>query len=277
MKLIAFLPLLLFSGLLSAQRKTYLTIHFDSDKSVIRVVDKKILDSVVAMVSSKKTNNISIEITGHCDSQGRDTYNDTLSLKRAKAVSKYLLAGGVAPSLITQEKGYGETRPVTDECTIFHRQYNRRTELVITEDNNLSTENTISKIINDTATKKGTNIILKNLNFQGGLHRLLNSSLPILEDLLNAMQKNKNLVIRIEGHICCEVDARDGYDPETRTYNLSEERARTVYTYLVNNHISPQRLSIKGYGHQMPLFPFPEKTADQEIANRRVEIKIISK
>jgi outer membrane protein OmpA-like peptidoglycan-associated protein len=71
--------------------------------------------------------------------------------------------------------------------------------------------------------------------------------------------------------------APDGYDYETRTYNLSEERARTVYSFLINNHIKAERLSFKGYGHQKPLFPYPERTGEEEIMNRRVEIKIIRK
>lgn len=277
MKLISFLPLLFICTLLTAQKRTAVTIHFDFNRSVIRTADAKILDSLVAALP-KNTDAISIQITGHCDSKGRDTYNDTLSLKRARSAEKYLLAKGVKASWITSIDGYGETQPLADIRfpTAFSDYQERRVELTITE-NSIPVQNTITKIISDTATRAGTNIILKNLNFEGGTHHLLNSSLPILHDLLNALQKNENLVIRIEGHICCEVDARDGYDPETRTYNLSEERAKTVYTFLVNNHINPQRLSIKGYGHQRPIFPYPEKTGDEEIANRRVEIKIISK
>jgi len=252
-----------------------MTIHFDFDKARVRPVDAKLLDSLVATFSANS--NISIEIYGHCDGWGRDGYNDTLSVKRAKAVKNYLLHKGLTNNLFVKTEGWGSTMPLNHEHNKIQRSENRRVELIITEDNSISSENTISKIIGDTATKAGINIILKNLNFIGGSHHLLNSSLPTLNDLLNALQKNENLVIRIEGHICCLPDASDGYDFETRTYNLSEERARTVYSFLTNNHIKPERLSFKGFGHQNPIYKYPEKNEQERIMNRRVEIRIIRK
>lgn len=282
MKIISFLPALLLSTLLFAQKQTYLTLHFDFDQSVIRPAEAKLLDSLTIILRSNQ--NINIEIYGHCDSWGRDSYNDTLSLKRARSVKKYLLAKGIDPSAIGKVEGRGETMPVADVRTVRGLWVNRRVELLITE--NISQpeinksqpgENSISKIISDTATKAGSHLVLKNLNFAGGTHQLLNSSLPTLMDLLAALQKNENLVIRIEGHICCVPNASDGYDYETRTYNLSEERARTVYSFLINNQIKPERLSFIGFGHQLPIYAYPEKREEERIMNRRVEIRIIRK
>jgi len=275
MKLISFLPLLFISTLLSAQKKTDLTIHFDSDKANIRPSDARLLDSLVA--TFPHANNIKIEITGHCDSRGTNGYNDTLSLKRVRSVKKYLLARGVNLSLISKEEGYGETMPVADFPTRRGQWENRRVELTITEDNNLPAENTLTKLIGDTITKAGTIITMQNLNFEGGMHRLLPGSMPVLQDLLNALQKNENLAIRIEGHICCMPDASDGYDLETTTNNLSEERARAVYFFLIKNHIKPERLSFIGFGHQKPIYSYPERSEQERIANRRVEIRIMKK
>jgi outer membrane protein OmpA-like peptidoglycan-associated protein len=277
MKLISFLLFLCITLPLFAQKQTEMTIHFDFNKAVIRPTDSRLLDSLIATfpVNSK---NASIEIYGHTDSKGTNGYNDTLSLKRVKAAKKYLLARGVALSSITREEGYGSQRPVATVRNSSYEIINRRVELVITTNEEVTTsEKTLTKIIEDTATRSGTNIILKNLNFIGGTHHLLNSSLPILQDLLNVLQANKNLVIQIEGHICCLRGDQDGYDDDLGTKNLSEERAKAVYTYLVNNHIAAERLSYKGYGHKRPIFPYPEKTKQQEMLNRRVEIKIIKK
>jgi outer membrane protein OmpA-like peptidoglycan-associated protein len=276
MKLISFLPLLFISTLLSAQKQTEMVVHFDFDKANIKPADARLLDSLVGTFSAG-TKNISIEIYGHCDGWGRNGYNDTLSVKRAKAVKKYLVHKGLTNSIIVKTEGRGSTMPLNDEHNKIQRAENRRVELVITEDVSQLEENTLSKIISDTAIKAGSNIILKNLNFVGGSHRLLESSLPTLQDLLNALQKNENLVIRIEGHICCIPDASDGYDFETRTNNLSEERAKTVYSFLINNNIKPERLSFKGFGHQMPMYRYPEPSERERILNRRVEIRIIRK
>ena len=278
MKFISFLSFLLMPLVLFAQKRTEIIIHFDFNKAVIRPIDKRLLDSLVATFPLE-AKNIKIEIYGHCDSRGTDGYNDTLSLERVKSAKKYLLARGVGLSSITKEKGYGSQRP---DATVRNSNYeiiNRRVELIITtsEGEIASAEKSLSKIISDTATRAGTNIVIKNLNFIGGTHHLLNSSLPILQDLLNALKNNENLLIQIEGHICCLPGDEDGYDDDLGTKNLSEERAKEIYTYLVNNHIAAERLSYKGYGHKRPIFSYPEKTKQQEMMNRRVEIKIIKK
>lgn len=277
MKILSILPCLFGTLSLFAQKRSEMTIHFDFNKFNIRPADSKLLDSLVETLP-ENAKNISIEIYGHCDSKGTNGYNDALSKKRARSVKKYLLIKGVDLSNINKVQGYGEMRPVADFPTEEGQRENRRVELVITtKEESSPVETSFTKTLQDTATKAGSNIVLKNLNFIGGTHHLLNSSLPVLRDLLNALQTNKNLVIEIEGHICCLAGDEDGYDDDLGTKNLSEERAKAVYTYLVNNHIAPERLSYKGYGHKRPVFPFPEKTKQQEMLNRRVEIRIISK
>jgi outer membrane protein OmpA-like peptidoglycan-associated protein len=129
----------------------------------------------------------------------------------------------------------------------------------------------------DSATKAGTNIILHNINFVGGMHQFLPESGPILIELLEAMQANPKLIIRVEGHICCQPDKGDGLDAETGINNLSEARAKAVMDYLLANGIESKRISYKGFGHSAPIYPFPEQSEEERIQNRRVEIKIISK
>jgi len=81
------------------------------------------------------------------------------------------------------------------------------------------------------------------------------------------MKSNKNLVIEIHGHICCaSADYAD----------LSTARAYRVYEYLITNGIQSERISYQGFGVSQPLYAIPEKTSEEEIANRRVEVKIIS-
>ncbi len=72
-----------------------------------------------------------IEVQGHTDSKGTTNYNQTLSEKRAKAVSNYLSQKGIATSRLTT-KGYGETAPKYSNDTEEGRAKNRVVEFHIT-------------------------------------------------------------------------------------------------------------------------------------------------
>jgi outer membrane protein OmpA-like peptidoglycan-associated protein len=157
---------------------------------------------------------------------------------------------------------------------------NRRVEIIVDGDEEVKNEEPVKSLndkITDTATTVGTNIILKNMNFYGGTHSIMPESLPILMELLDAMKKNPNLVIQVEGHICCQDGDADGFDFGTHTKNLSENRAKEICKYLNKSGVDEKRLFYKGFGHQQPLTPYPEKTEEERINNRRVEIKIIKK
>jgi outer membrane protein OmpA-like peptidoglycan-associated protein len=71
-----------------------------------------------------------LEITGHTDSTGSDSYNLQLSERRARTVSNALLANGVAQDRLLSQ-GYGEARPIADNNTEAGKQANRRVELVL--------------------------------------------------------------------------------------------------------------------------------------------------
>lgn len=68
-----------------------------------------------------------LEIGGHTDSQGSDSFNMTLSHDRAKAVATAMADAGIAAANLTVT-GYGETRPVGDNATEAGREMNRRIE-----------------------------------------------------------------------------------------------------------------------------------------------------
>ncbi|MCB9383823.1 MAG: OmpA family protein [Bryobacterales bacterium] len=68
---------------------------------------------------------------GHTDSQGTSCAASlTLSKRRAEAVRKRLVAGGVAENRLRAE-GYGEDRPIADNKTSQGRLRNRRVELTV--------------------------------------------------------------------------------------------------------------------------------------------------
>ena len=73
-----------------------------------------------------------IEIGGHTDATGSVEYNDILSKKRADAVGAFLISEGVSESRI-RSKGFGKSRPVSDNNTEEGRRKNRRTEILIVD------------------------------------------------------------------------------------------------------------------------------------------------
>lgn len=71
-----------------------------------------------------------IDIYGHTDSVGSDSYNQTLSENRARAVADYLATRGVQ-RVRTATLGYGETQPIADNGSESGRAANRRVEIRI--------------------------------------------------------------------------------------------------------------------------------------------------
>jgi len=69
-------------------------------------------------------------IDGHTDSKGSDDYNLKLSDRRAKSVSDYLDGAGVSSSRLGT-RGFGESKPVSNNDTDQGRKQNRRVEVAI--------------------------------------------------------------------------------------------------------------------------------------------------
>ena len=73
---------------------------------------------------------LKVELAGHTDNVGSDSYNLKLSSERAEVVRQALIDKGIDATRLTA-KGYGATRPLTPNDTEDHRAMNRRTEMVV--------------------------------------------------------------------------------------------------------------------------------------------------
>jgi outer membrane protein OmpA-like peptidoglycan-associated protein len=74
--------------------------------------------------------NVRVQIDGHTDAQGSDSYNQQLSEARAGAVRAALASMGVDGSRIVAI-GHGKSEPVADNNTQAGRQQNRRVEVTL--------------------------------------------------------------------------------------------------------------------------------------------------
>jgi outer membrane protein OmpA-like peptidoglycan-associated protein len=103
-------------------------ITFNVDKTDVRSDFVEILGSVALVLKEYKST--MIEVAGHTDSSGSNSYNQLLSQQRAQSVSNILVRNGVAAVRI-DTVGYGETRPIASNSTPQGRQQNRRVELTL--------------------------------------------------------------------------------------------------------------------------------------------------
>lgn len=104
-------------------------VTFDVDSTVISPSFQTALDKVAQ--SMVQYPNSLIDVYGHTDSTGSDTYNMDLSKRRADSVARYLIMRGVSSARM-QTQGMGESYPVADNATPEGRALNRRVEIKIT-------------------------------------------------------------------------------------------------------------------------------------------------
>lgn len=100
---------------------------FDFNQAVIKSKGRAELNALAA--SLKSANDVRrIDVVGHTDSMGPDSYNMDLSMRRANAVKSYLVKKGVSSNIIFAS-GKGESRPVASNDTAKGRAMNRRVEI----------------------------------------------------------------------------------------------------------------------------------------------------
>jgi outer membrane protein OmpA-like peptidoglycan-associated protein/tetratricopeptide (TPR) repeat protein len=110
-------------------------VFFEFDKSQITIAGKAELDKLVLLLNENI--NIHIELQGFADALGPDTYNLSLSERRAMAVMKYLISRGAAADRL-KAIGKGETGFIASNTkpdgsdNPEGRKYNRRVEFEIT-------------------------------------------------------------------------------------------------------------------------------------------------
>ena len=112
--------------------------------------DSKIeLDKLFSLLANNPT--INVEIQGHTDSKGKNSYNKTLSQNRAESVKSYVTKKGISDKRV-KANGYGEKNPIAlnknkdGSDNEEGRALNRRIELKIISHNG-EHEGTVNKII----------------------------------------------------------------------------------------------------------------------------------
>lgn len=118
---------------------------------------------------------------------------------------------------------------------------------------------------NNKALQEGDNLVLNNIQFEVNSATLLAAGRAELDKLAAFMKQNVGIEILLSGHTSSEGGA-------ALNRELSLKRVRSCKNYLVGKGIEDGRITIKGYGPDMPIAP--NDTEVNRAKNRRVEMKI---
>ena len=260
--LLAYALPLLFPYPVFAQKK--LSIYFATAQSTITKEIQYRIDSF--SYSSDILFSRPLEILGYTDSVGATAANLGLSWKRAVNVKKYLISSGVDSNNIRVTTGYGEDK------TESPGDLQRRVDIILDAGGRHDDTSKQKTLSSNSQLVVGGKFIL-NILFYDYSNQVKPDSKNELTGLFEFLQQHKTMHVQLEGHTCCPNLAKGRL--EASYMQLSFQRAKAIYDYLVSKGIDKTRLSYYGWGSTKPLV-YPEKTKADMTKNMRVEVKIVS-
>lgn len=272
------------------------SLYFESDAFILTKSEQSKLDE---WLKDNKESKI-LSMNGFTDSDGSEGYNDTLSAKRVhfvyeKIKDKIKIRNDFKKLHFGKLHQQSNIKEENRCVTIFYLTADElsKENILITENDTLI-ENIPTKpaieypnfiVINNPDGSKtemdlnadwmrklgetpvGEKLVMENVEFYINTFAIVKESRPRLFELLYAMILHPDLKIEIGGHICCITkDHR----------NLSNDRAKSIKNFLIQYGIAKERITFKGYGSTMPIYPIPENNESERAANRRVEITVLS-
>lgn len=118
---------------------------------------------------------------------------------------------------------------------------------------------------NDKTLQEGDNLVMNNIQFEVNSSKLLPAGKAELDKLTALMKENPTIEILLSGHTSAEGSA-------ALNRELSLKRVRSCKDYLASKEIDEGRITIKGFGPDIPVAP--NDTEANRARNRRVEMKI---
>ncbi|UOQ68268.1 OmpA family protein [Hymenobacter volaticus] len=114
--------------------------------------------------------------------------------------------------------------------------------------------------------RAGRSIVLNNLFFDTKQYELKPKSRTELNRLVGFMKQYPDVQVEVSGHT-------DDVGSDDDNLALSQNRAKSVYSYLVSQGVKAERLRFKGYGENKPLVANDSESHRQQ--NRRIELRIL--
>lgn len=308
-----FLILVVFFAKAQDKEELQLTTYYSHDSFDL---SKRYQDEIREAFFSTIGGEFEVKVVGYTDNKGTREYNLRLSMVRARLVEEYIKTLPVIDIISINSTGRGEIDPL-EGVSENKSPKNRKVDIFITykelqgqdkkdflvrisdvdkkefkqstklnEDYKSLTsikphaqEKSPKKVeysedLDLDDIKEGDAIIFPDINFKPDRAKILRSSKGNIDFLYEVMKDNSSLEVEIQGHVCC--GATNSEEEDTYVLYLSKLRAKEVHDQLEERGIEDNRMTFEGYGFEQPLIN-PEKTAADEIQNRRVEVKITNK
>lgn len=252
-------------------QKDSLSVYYETGESSLPAVYASLLDSLYDSNYIKSSS--VLYIIGYADEPGTKESNKQIAQQRATAVKEFLSTLGVKQIAACKSAG--------NIVTTGNDPQQRRVDIIIgrspgtvkTAKKTGSVREQQSRLASIANMDVNSTLVLYGLNFVTASTKLLPQAYPVMDELLKVLNEHPALKISVEGHVCC------GIDPATSgvSHNqLSFARAKAVYNYLKSHGVDTARLSYEGFGFSRPKI-FPECNEQDRVANRRVEVRVLSK
>jgi len=226
---------------------------FDFDKAVLKEEGKLAIEEYRKQLRPELSEAHEGIVIGHTDSVGDADYNIGLSMRRAEAVSAYLVSTGVDAAKL-RELGRGETDPIASNDTKEGQAENRRVEIVVIGepralDNIMFPSVALFPRRSAELTETGRAVLDKNIDEA--------------RDMLT-----RSVFIEVIGHT-------DDVGDDAYNMDLSEKRAAAITQYLVNAGVDGSKIVAVGAGESLPIATNTTELGRAE--NRRVEIQVLGR
>lgn len=165
----------------------------------------------------------------------------------------------IEPVIEEEEEFVPEEKPVRIEEEVIEKEEFVKDPIVEANQESSFTENIFEKMT------PGMNIRMDHIYFDQGKSNLKPESFEELDKLYESLSRHEDWSILIEGHT-------DNVGYAALNLELSYDRARAVYFYLIKKGIPKERLDFKGYGSNKPVAP--NDTEENRKKNRRVEVSM---
>lgn len=148
------------------------------------------------------------------------------------------------------------------DLNVSAKGYFFKTDTMNIVDNRKKTE----KIVLLKKLKKNLVLVVNNINFEFNSDKLTKQSEKEVDYIYQLMQENPSLKIGIYAHT-------DAVGTDARNLDLSNRRAKSVYTYISKRGIPMERMVWKGFGESKPIATNNTKVGRAK--NRRVEFEVL--
>ncbi len=247
-------------GLVAQQEIIEFEVFFSHNKSELTDLEQnKFLEFHDSILANYSISNVLI--VGYTNEIGVYEYNLSLSINRANYIHQLIHNEKLKTPI--KVAGKGEIKTLSHADLGLQLINNRKAVIYYFTSKK---ENNYTSV---TEFKVGEKMTLKNIGFLGNTPNFLPRYKATLDQLAADLLKHKSYHIEIQGHIYDERNYSDKkiyytYYPKS----LSEDRAKTIYHYLIKSGVDSTRLSYVGFQGRFPLHKNPQD-------DRRVEIEVV--